>query len=198
MSVQVCCAVATFARTPPTASTCPRSVTSPVIAVSERASRPLSSERSAHVTARPADGPSFLTAPAGRCTCRSSPRSKLASLLASGAPPSPPPPPPSPPSALRGARPSWSALLRIHARAARTDSCITSPCWPVRVSSPEPGMLQLSMKSTCHRRGGATVSTAWGRLWQAPRGACRGSSALRGAPGRPWASMRAPWRPLRG
>ena len=50
---------------PPTGSTCPRSVISPVIATSSRTGTPVSSETSAVVIAVPADGPSFGTAPAG-------------------------------------------------------------------------------------------------------------------------------------
>ena len=50
---------------PPTGSTSPRRLISPVIAVSLRTVRPVSSEASAMNMATPALGPSFGMAPAG-------------------------------------------------------------------------------------------------------------------------------------
>ena len=50
---------------PPTGSTVPRRVISPVIATSPRTRRPVSSDTSATVIATPAEGPSFDTAPGG-------------------------------------------------------------------------------------------------------------------------------------
>jgi hypothetical protein len=46
-------------------------VISPVIAVSERTTRPVTSDISAVAIVTPALGPSFGTAPAGTCTCTS-------------------------------------------------------------------------------------------------------------------------------
>ena len=51
-----------------TGSTSPLSVTSPVIAVSDRTHRPLNSEASTVAMVTPAEGPSFPTAPAGKWT----------------------------------------------------------------------------------------------------------------------------------
>ena len=65
------CAASTFALMPPTGSTRPRSVHSPVIAVSGRTRRPVKSDVSAVNIVTPADGPSFGTAPAGTWMCRS-------------------------------------------------------------------------------------------------------------------------------
>ena len=67
-------AASSFCFTPPIGSTRPFSVTSPVIATSERTGRPEASDDSAVTIVTPADGPSFGTAPAGtcRCTARSS------------------------------------------------------------------------------------------------------------------------------
>lgn len=62
-----------------TGSTRPRSVISPVMATSERTSRPLNSEARQVTMVTPADGPSLVTAPAGKCRWMSvlSRRSKL-------------------------------------------------------------------------------------------------------------------------
>ena len=59
------CAPSTFSLMPPTGSTLPRRVISPVIATSWRTGRPVSSDASAVAIVTPADGPSFGTAPAG-------------------------------------------------------------------------------------------------------------------------------------
>ena len=61
-------AASTFSRTPPTGSTRPRSVTSPVIATSARTGMPVSSDTIAVAIVMPADGPSLGVAPAGTCT----------------------------------------------------------------------------------------------------------------------------------
>eukprot|EP00982_Pelagococcus_subviridis_P014261 31315-Pelagococcus_subviridis.AAC.4 len=63
-----------FSLTPPTGSTSPRSDTSPVIAVSDRAGRSLNSDTSAVHIVTPADGPSFGIAPCGRWTWTLRPR----------------------------------------------------------------------------------------------------------------------------
>ena len=52
-------APSTFSLMPPTGSTLPRRVISPVIATSWRTGRPVSSEVSAVAMVTPADGPSF-------------------------------------------------------------------------------------------------------------------------------------------
>ena len=56
---------------------------SPVMATSERTSRPLKSEARQVAMVTPADGPSFVTAPAGKCRWMSvfSRRSKLPEAL---------------------------------------------------------------------------------------------------------------------
>ena len=58
-------AATTFSLMPPTGSTEPRRLISPVIAVSLRMARPVSSEVSAMNIATPALGPSLGVAPAG-------------------------------------------------------------------------------------------------------------------------------------
>ena len=62
-------AASSFCFTPPIGSTRPVSDTSPVIATSDRTSRPDSSEASAVVIVTPALGPSLGTAPAGTWMC---------------------------------------------------------------------------------------------------------------------------------
>ena len=58
-------AAATFSLMPPTGSTRPRRLTSPVRAVSERTQRSVTSDTSASHMASPALGPSLGMAPAG-------------------------------------------------------------------------------------------------------------------------------------
>ena len=58
-------AASTFSLMPPTGSTRPDSVISPVIAMSPRTGRPVSSDASAVAIVTPADGPSFGIAPDG-------------------------------------------------------------------------------------------------------------------------------------
>ena len=61
-------AASTFSLMPPTGSTRPRKLISPVIARSLRTGRFVISEASAMNIATPALGPSFGIAPAGTCT----------------------------------------------------------------------------------------------------------------------------------
>ena len=61
-------AASDFSLIPPIGSTCPVSVISPVIAVSDETARPEISEDSATAIATPAEGPSLGTAPAGTWT----------------------------------------------------------------------------------------------------------------------------------
>ena len=73
----------------------------------------------------PAEGPSFGIAPAGTWTCKS--------CFARNS----------------GGIPSSSALARRWLKAARADSCITLPSWPVRIMFWfPPGSKVASMKST--------------------------------------------------
>ena len=76
------CAARTFSLMPPTGSTRPESVISPVIATRGRTGRPVSSETSAVASVTPAEGPSFGMAPSGTCRCRST-RSKNDSSIPS-------------------------------------------------------------------------------------------------------------------
>lgn len=57
----------TFSLIPPTAVTRPRRVVSPVIAMYFGTVKPVNNETNAQTYATPADGPSFFTAPLGRC-----------------------------------------------------------------------------------------------------------------------------------
>lgn len=70
--IPAACAASTLLLMPPTGSTRPRSVASPVIAVSLRTFRPEKSEARAVKIVTPADGPSFGTAPWGTWMCTSS------------------------------------------------------------------------------------------------------------------------------
>ena len=60
-------AASTFSLIPPTGSTLPDSVISPVMATSARTGRPDKADASAMTIVTPADGPSFGIAPAGTC-----------------------------------------------------------------------------------------------------------------------------------
>jgi hypothetical protein len=64
-------AASAFSRMPPTGSTRPLSVISPVIATSWRTATFRAADRIAVAIVTPADGPSFGIAPAGTWTCRS-------------------------------------------------------------------------------------------------------------------------------
>ena len=65
------CAASAFSFRPPIGSTCPVSVSSPVIATSSRTGRPVTSDISAVAIVIPALGPSLGIAPAGTWMCRS-------------------------------------------------------------------------------------------------------------------------------
>src|SRR5213080_3309826 len=109
-------AAVSFSLSPPIGRMRPRSVSSPVIATSWRAGRRHKSDASAVAIAIPADGPSFGTAPAGRCRCTS-----VCVNASSGIP-------------------SGPARARSRLHAAWADSFITSPSCPVRVIWPLPGI----------------------------------------------------------
>src|SRR5690606_1256484 len=120
-SIPARCAASTFSFTPPISSTFPRSVTSPLIAMSWRTGRFERDDATASVTAIPAEGPSFGIAPTGKCTCTSDSRNVSSSI------------------------PSDSPRLRTYEYAAFTDSRITSPSRPVMMRRPLPGMRSASM-----------------------------------------------------
>ena len=101
---------------PPTGSTRPRRLISPVIAVSLRMVRSVINDVSAMNIATPALGPSFGVAPAGTWTWMSLFSKRLASM------------------------PSAEARFLTIESAAWALSFITSPSWPVRISRPEPGV----------------------------------------------------------
>ena len=105
-------AATTFSLMPPTGSTRPRRLISPVMAVSLRMVRSVISEVSAMNMATPALGPSFGMAPAGTCTWMS--------LF----------------SKRSGSMPNRAARFFTMLSAACTLSFITSPSWPVRISLP--------------------------------------------------------------
>src|SRR3989449_54854 len=109
-------AAVSFSLSPPIGRMRPRSVSSPVIATSWRDGRRHKSDARAVAIAIPADGPSFGTAPAGRCRCTS------VCVNASNGIPSEP------------------ARARSRLHAAWADSFITSPSCPVRVICPFPGI----------------------------------------------------------
>ena len=69
----------TFVLIPPTGSTFPRRVISPVIAVSARHNLPVRSDAIAVAMVTPAEGPSLGTAPAGTCRWISQPVSSFGS-----------------------------------------------------------------------------------------------------------------------
>ena len=96
--------------TPPTGSTLPRSVISPVMAMSRCTGILVTAESSAVAMVMPADGPSFGIAPSGTWMWMSSVAWKS------------------------GSSPNSSARERTYDSAARADSCITSPSLPVSVS----------------------------------------------------------------
>ena len=75
----------TFVLIPPTGSTLPRRVISPVIAVSGLHRRSVKSEAIAVAIVTPADGPSFGTAPAGTCRWMSERSKKRLSIPRSSA-----------------------------------------------------------------------------------------------------------------
>ena len=98
-------AASDFSLSPPTGSTWPVSVTSPVIATSLETGRPATSDESAVAIATPADGPSLGTAPAGTWTWRSCSTNQSSGSFGL----------------------SRRSCPRTHERAACADSFITSP-----------------------------------------------------------------------
>ena len=114
-------AAITFSLMPPTGSTRPRRLISPVMAVSLRTVRSVISDTSAMNIATPALGPSFGIAPAGTCTWMSDFSKRPASM------------------------PSRAARFLTMLSAACALSFITSPSWPVRISLPWPGTRVASM-----------------------------------------------------
>src|SRR6202521_5998299 len=117
-------AARTFSLTPPIGRTRPDRVISPVIAISPRTGRPVSTEAIAVASETPADGPSFGMAPEGTWTC-------ISALLKKS-----------------GSMPYSRACVLSHDSAARADSFMTSPSCPVRVSEPVPAIREASMNST--------------------------------------------------
>ena len=80
--------------------------------------------------------------------------------------------------------PSWSAFARIHERAARADSRITSPSWPVRMKSSLPSIFVTSTATTSPPTSVTTRPVAepvWSSASSSPysqRGGPRNSSSL--------------------
>ena len=112
------CAAISFSGSPPMGVTAPRRETSPVMAMWVSTTCPVRRDARAVVSVTPADGPSFGTAPAGTWICRSFFSSFSASF---------------------GKR-LFTRLIAILA-----DSFITSPSWPVMMSSPFPFVSMVSM-----------------------------------------------------
>mmetsp|Transcript_61570 Transcript_61570/g.178589 ORF Transcript_61570/g.178589 Transcript_61570/m.178589 type:complete len:341 (-) Transcript_61570:1702-2724(-) len=133
-------AAKTLSRIPPTSNTCPRSVTSPVTAVSLLIGLPSSTEAKAKTTATPAEGPSLGIPPAGKCTWTSS------SLKGSRPAPSPlGAPAPNDleckdlhTSSVSRGWPLRTKRLLNKDNAVCTLSLITEPSWPVTMSRPLP------------------------------------------------------------
>ena len=111
----------TFSLMPPTGSTNPLRLISPVIAVSLSTVRSVRSETSAMNIATPALGPSLGVAPAGTWIWMSVFSNREASI------------------------PYEPARLLTMLSAAWALSFITSPSWPVRISRPLPGVAVASM-----------------------------------------------------
>ncbi len=118
------CAARILDLSPPMGSTRPRSVISPVIATSLRTGMPVRALTIAVAMVTPADGPSLGVAPAGTWMC-SVCFSKISRVM-----------------------PRSDAWERIQDSAARADSRITSPSWPVRMKSSLPSMSVTSMATT--------------------------------------------------
>mmetsp|Transcript_116903 Transcript_116903/g.308884 ORF Transcript_116903/g.308884 Transcript_116903/m.308884 type:complete len:363 (-) Transcript_116903:1486-2574(-) len=125
-------AASTLSRMPPTGSTWPRRLTSPVTAVSLRMGRFSHREARASSTATPAEGPSFGMPPAGKCTWMSSPEKRG---------------PTSPRTSPRPASTRTKRLLRSD-RAVSTLSAMTLPSCPVTVSRLAPLLRVASTKSS--------------------------------------------------
>ena len=118
-------AASTLLRMPPTGTSAPDSVNSPVIATLPCTARPVRAETRATAMVTPADTPSFGCPPAGRCTCTSASRSNPASTPA-----------------------RRSALSRTQVRATSADSVASGPSAPVTRSRPRPGTVRASTNST--------------------------------------------------
>ncbi len=101
-------------------STRPDSVISPLMATSWRTGTLASALTSAVAIVTPADGPSLGIAPAGTWTCTSTPLRRSLGM------------------------PRRAAFDFAYVRAARADSFMTSPSWPVRTSSPFPSITETS------------------------------------------------------
>ena len=119
-------AASTFSRMPATGSTCLPSVSSPVIAMSPRADRPVNVETMATARVTPAEAPSFDQPASGRCACRRS--------IAS-----------SKPASKAANRP---AFARTHVSATCADSVSFGPTVPVTRNAPPPGRRAASTTST--------------------------------------------------
>mmetsp|Transcript_12113 Transcript_12113/g.50976 ORF Transcript_12113/g.50976 Transcript_12113/m.50976 type:complete len:273 (-) Transcript_12113:2867-3685(-) len=128
-----------FSRMPPTGSTRPVSDTSPVIATSDAHCRRSADDRSAVVIAMPALGPSFGTAPAGKCRCTSLSAKKLA--LGRHSPTSASPTRWSPMSH------STDSAWRARRLAIAELSFITSPSCPVMFIEPLPSPPTASLEA---------------------------------------------------
>ena len=118
------CAARILLFSPPIGSTRPRSVISPVIATSLRTGMPVNALTMAVAIVTPADGPSLGIAPAGTWMCNVF-FSNISRVI-----------------------PSSDAFARIQDRAARADSRMTSPSWPVRMKSSLPSILVTSTATT--------------------------------------------------
>ena len=117
-------AASAFSRMPPTGSTLPRRLTSPVMATSWWIARSLSTDAITSPIVMPALGPSFGTPAAGKCTWMSN-RPKASDGISNAC-----------------------ARERTYECAACTDSFMTSPSCPVSTTRPEPGILMASITST--------------------------------------------------
>ena len=155
------CAARILDFSPPIGRTRPRSVISPVIATSLRTGMPASAETIAVAMVTPADGPSLGVAPAGTwmwSVCFSKTSRSI---------------------------PSSAACDRIQDSAARADSRITSPSWPVRMKSSLPSMSVTSIATTSPPTSVTTRPVAepvWSSASSSPyskRGGPRYSSSLR-------------------
>lgn len=114
-------AASVFSFRPPMGRTSPRSVISPVIAMSGLSGMSRSKLTIAVYIAQPADGPSLGTAPAGTWMCKSILFSRLGSM------------------------PNFAMRVLKRLTAAVADSFITSPSCPVSVTLPDPAYAVASM-----------------------------------------------------
>jgi hypothetical protein len=133
-------AAISFSFKPPIPSALPRSVTSPVIAMSLRTGIWVSTETIAVTIARPAEGPSFGVAPSGTWTWMS--------IF----------------SNFGGFTPISGLIERTKLDAASIDSFITSPSLPVVFIRPLPGSFIASIDSSspptdCQARSPPTWSS---------------------------------------